>query len=176
MADLFSWRLLLAAILALAGCVERTLVVDTDPPGAQVYLDEELVRNEDGSPASTPVEIPFIFYGGREVLVRREGSLSEKRMVEVDPPAYELFPLDFFAENLIPYTFEDVHRVRIEMRPAPPPTGEARDELLRRAEEFRRLIPVSPGEEWPVPPPPAREASNADAEEGSGPANPTAHP
>mgnify|MGYP001572276338 CR=1 FL=1 len=138
--------LVLLSALALAGCVDRTLVVETDPPGALVYLDEEPVLDVDGKPALSPVEIPFVHYGTREIVVRRDGYISEKRMVVISPPAYEVFPIDFFSELLVPYTFEDVHTVDFRLSPIPAPTPAERDALRARGEEFRRKYPTEPTE------------------------------
>ena len=48
--------------LCLAGCVERLISVRSDPPGAAVLLD--------GDPVGvTPVEVPYTWYGTRDVTV-----------------------------------------------------------------------------------------------------------
>ena len=48
------------AVLALAGCVERRLTIQTKPQGAMVLLnDEEIGRS--------PVTVPFNWYGDYRV-------------------------------------------------------------------------------------------------------------
>jgi len=60
--------LLLLPLLCCA-CVERELVVQTEPSGARVYVDgvDRGVSTPDG------LRIPFEYYGTREVVVRLAG-------------------------------------------------------------------------------------------------------
>ena len=46
---------LLAAGLS-SGCVTRRMMITSDPPGAQVYVDGQPI-------GATPVERPFVYYG-----------------------------------------------------------------------------------------------------------------
>ena len=132
--------LFLAIALLSGGCVERTLLIETRPPGAIVFLDDELLRDDEGKPLLTPTKVSFHHYGTREVVVRREDHLSANRRVELAPPVYQIFPLDLFTDLLIPYTFQDLHRVEIELEPAPTPTETASGALLQRAREYREQL------------------------------------
>src|SRR5262245_32199714 len=53
--------------LAASGCVTRTLRVETDPPGARVWID-----GVEAGPS--PVEVPFTHYGAREIEARASES------------------------------------------------------------------------------------------------------
>jgi hypothetical protein len=124
---------LLVAFLALlaplaTGCVERALVVRSDPPGAQVFVDGRAI-------GTTPARLPFDHYGTREVMVRMERRESAgetvplapvTRMVEIDAPWYQYFPLDFAAEFLWPWTIVDERVVEVALVP------HTRAELLER--------------------------------------------
>ena len=58
---------MLAMTLALlAGCVERTIKITSQPSGALVYLNDEEVGR-------TPTEVRFTFYGDYSVILRKEG-------------------------------------------------------------------------------------------------------
>ena len=137
----------LTAALA-TGCVERQMVIRSEPAGAPVWVDEVRV-------GETPLTYPFHHYGTRRVRVgpiRDEHdaiAYSEtERLVEIPPPWYERFPLDFFSEVLYPWTLLDEHAVEFELLP-PSEEGELYGEerareVLKEAEEFREegLAPV----------------------------------
>ncbi|MHC5079610.1 MAG: PEGA domain-containing protein, partial [Planctomycetota bacterium] len=57
---------LLSLGVLVPGCVERTIEVRSDPPGAEVYLDRAFRGR-------TPVRLPFHHYGVREITVRKAG-------------------------------------------------------------------------------------------------------
>jgi hypothetical protein len=120
------WRPLAAAALlsvGAVGCVQRTLTVRTDPPGALVYLnDQEIGR--------TPVTRDFTFYGVYDVEIRMSGYESIKTTSPVIAPWWQWVPMDFFAEFL-PLT--DHHELAFTLRP-PNERNEEADLLVRRAE------------------------------------------
>lgn len=125
--------LAVALLSASSACVERRLIVRTDPPGAAVYVDGSLVGRSD--PEEGSLEVPFVHYGTRRVVVRAAGRYPERRDVELAPPWYQYFPLGFFSELLWPGTLVDRHE------PAPfvlAPRGEpaAPEELERAAESY----------------------------------------
>lgn len=56
----------LGAAVSLAGCVERTISITSDPSGALVFLnDEEIGR--------TPCEASFLHYGTYDVRIVKDG-------------------------------------------------------------------------------------------------------
>lgn len=112
-------------------CVERGLVVRSDPPGARIFLD--------GAPrGETPAAIPFTYYGTREVVLRAPGRKTKRVVVHLDAPWYELMPIDFFAEVLWPGTIRDEHVVEVVLEPAPPAGDADLEALETRAEAQRR--------------------------------------
>lgn len=122
-------------ILPAVGCVKRTLTITTDPPGATVVVDGETV-------GVTPLEMPFTFYGTREILLEKEGYSTFKAKHTEHSPVWELFPFDFVPEVMIPFTIHDAREVQFTMTPLSEPLPEA---LLQRAEEMRRAAnPVAP--------------------------------
>ena len=59
----------------LGGCVLRSLTVNSEPPGAMVYLDDELI-------GETPVTTTFTYYGTRKITLEKvdaEGRLLYER-------------------------------------------------------------------------------------------------
>lgn len=107
-----SWLGGLLLLAVAAGCVERRMVITTEPPGAVVY--DESYRPL----GATPVDRPFTYYGKYRFTVVKDG--YETLVVEecVQPPWYEYFPLDFVSENLIPWTIRDVRRFHYRLLPA----------------------------------------------------------
>lgn len=149
-----SRALLLACIaipLAATGCVDRALVIRSDPPGATVFVDGKEI-------GTTPARLPFQHYGTREVMVRmeRRDRTGEEiplapvtRMVEVDAPWYQYFPIDLFTEFLWPGIIHDEHVVEVALVP------HELDELQERFETRAR----AQGVRLPFDPPPAPEGA-----------------
>jgi hypothetical protein len=116
------------AILSLlaTGCVVREMFIRSDPPDAKVFIDAE----EKGV---TPCSVRFTFYGKREVVLRKEGYLSTKKVVSLSTPWYEYFPLDFVCEILLPVPIRDTHEFDFKLEKIPVEGGS--EELLKRARE-----------------------------------------
>ena len=127
--------LLATVSLSLAGCVERTLTVRSDPPGARIYLDD-VERGE------TPCTFEFNFYGHRELVLRKDGHETTKQIIEVKAPLHSIFPLDVFFDLIWPLTIEENHFYEVVLQPLTRPDAE---KLIFRAKELReRLHSPSP--------------------------------
>ncbi len=123
-----------AFLIASTSCVERILQVRSDPSGAAVYVNGEEV-------GTTPLDRPFTFYGTVEVTLRARGRLSHRELKALDPPWYEMFPLDLFSEMVVPWRMRDVHAVEVVLTPSPSEVTEAqRADLERRSAELRALV------------------------------------
>lgn len=128
---------LLAPLLPLlggcAGGVDRTIVVESEPPGALVYLNDQEVGR-------TPVEVPFLWYGTYDVRLRKEGYEAVKTRRRVWAPLWQIPPFDLLAE-LVPFPLEDRHRLAFTMEPLPEGVDQA--ELIQRAERLRGRLESS---------------------------------
>ena len=92
------------ALALLPGCLERKLEVKTTPPDATVTVDgRELKRADKDGPAV----LEFEHYGTRRIVVRREGYRAQDRLVTLDPPWYQIFPIDLVTDVVIPWTIDD---------------------------------------------------------------------
>ena len=119
------------AALALNGCVERTLTVQSNPPHALVFMnDEEAGR--------TPFTRPFIWYGTYEVQVRMEGYEPLKTATPVIAPWWQWMPFDFIAE-LLPLHLKDPHTVRYTLAAARPQRDDPQA-LLEHAQQLREQL------------------------------------
>ena len=127
----------IGAILAcclLGGCVERLVTIRSDPPGATVKLDDEVV-------GQTPCEVGYTWYGTREFTVELPGYRSTSRLVELSPPWWQFFPLDLLTDVFLPFTIRDQRNLRVLLDPEPATIEEAAA-VLKRADETRRRLDV----------------------------------
>ena len=148
---------LFALAVAAGGCVERKMMIRSDPPGAVITLDGERLENR------TPAEVPFDFGGTRGVTLSAPGYRLLDATAEVEDPWFTYFPLDVFAEFLWPGTIEDVQQFDYALVPYGRESAESDDavrrkldELKLRAESFRAGGAEGPRE--PPPPPPPEDA------------------
>lgn len=147
-----------ASLLGAAGCVERKMLLRSDPPGAMITLDGQALEKR------TPAEVPFDFGGTRAVTLSLPGHRVLETTAELTDPWFTYFPLDLGAEFLWPGTIEDVQTFDWKLEPYAPQLtpdlkAEAKkrlSELKLRAEEYRAGGSEGPGK---VPPPaPAGDA------------------
>lgn len=114
---------LLLGLISLGGCaVKRTMVLESEPTGALVFLNGEEV-------ARTPAEIPLEWYGKYDVTVRKEGYETLKEQRWVTAPWWQWVPIDLVAE-LLPVPLHDRRRLDFKLESAKP--GD--DFVLERAE------------------------------------------
>lgn len=101
--------LLAAALLGAGGCVERVLKVESDPPGALVYLNDQEVGR-------TPVEKEFLWYGTYDLQLRKEGYKTLSARPRVWAPWWQIIPLDLLTE-LLPFPLVDRAELSYTMKP-----------------------------------------------------------
>ena len=98
------------ALLLLSGCVQRILRIESDPPGASVYVNGKAA-------GKTPLEHPFDFYGEFEIVLRHTDHQSKRIVHEASPPWYAYFPMDMIVEFLLPiFPLHDVHRIEASLQ------------------------------------------------------------
>lgn len=138
------------------GCVRRRLTVRTNPPGAAVYVDRQLI-------GSSPASSAFVYSGTRHIEVVADGYRTEKVLRKISPPWYQIPPFDFFSETLWPWEIRDERIIDITMVPAQPLAAE---ELSSRANTLRMQAqqglasslppPVAPPQPFVMPPSPGQ--------------------
>src|SRR5436190_16711517 len=100
----FALLLWAGAAAALAGCVDRRFVVETNVPGAQVSWD--------GVPIGpSPADSRWEYAGYYEFKAVAPGYEPLTQRVLFAPKWYQYPPFDFVAEVLWPFRVEDVRRV-----------------------------------------------------------------
>jgi hypothetical protein len=128
------WLLALVALACLcqAGCVQRRLTIRSNPPGALVYVDNHEI-------GTTPVATDFIYYGTRQIRLVKDGYETLTVLQPVPTPWYQYFPIDFFAENIVPGEIRDERVFDFVLTPQIIVPG---DQLLQRAEDLRRTTRI----------------------------------
>jgi hypothetical protein len=133
------------------------MTIRSNPPGAQVYVDDYPI-------GKTPVSAPFTFYGTRDIRLVRDGYETLNVKQRFPAPWYQFTPVDLVADNLWPWEVRDERVVDLQMVPQKiVPT----EQLLSRAENLRRGTQVGyisplpnapPVPTAPLAPPPALQA------------------
>jgi hypothetical protein len=101
----------IAACCLSTGCVRRRLTVRTSPPGAQVFVDDQEI-------GTTPCSSSFVYYGpGRKVTLIKDGYRTETLYQKLNPPWYQIPPLDFISENLSTREIRDERIVDVQLVP-----------------------------------------------------------
>lgn len=135
----------------LTGCVERRMVITSDPPADLVLINNHPV-------SAAPADYGFVYYGTYKITLIKEGYQTLVVEQKVPTPWYEYMPLDFVSENLWPRRIEDVHRFHYQLCPL---ETVQTDPLLSEAERLRsrgRTLPQSEGVQ-PAPPKPKNESN-----------------
>jgi hypothetical protein len=136
--------LVCSLLLALVGtgCVQRTLTVKSDPPGAIVSLNGVEVGR-------TPIQRDFIWYGVYDVELRKEGYEPLKKRGDVIAPWWQWVPLDFFTE-FVP--LHDKHTLMYRMEPLKEVSADPKV-MLHNAAELRPMLQSSKNTRIPDPHP-----------------------
>lgn len=115
-------------IVTNLGCLRRRLTVRSNPPGALVYVDDVEI-------GQTPVSVPFVYYGTRTIRLEKDHYQTVEVQEKINPPWYQIPPLDFVSEVLVPMEIRDERGVNIDLQPMQM-TNET--EVLGRANQIRQ--------------------------------------
>ena len=136
-----------AATALLSGCVERRLVITSDPTGAAVELNGVDVGR-------TPLEVDFTYYGVYDVLVSRDGYDTLRTTADADAPWYEWPGIDIVSQATPPTdrTLIEWHFVLVES--TPDETG-----LLERARRTQETFAAQATSTEDVPATPTNDST-----------------
>lgn len=119
-----------ALVVVGQGCLERYIVVTSDPPGAIVELNGEEVGR-------TPTRTAFTYYGVYDLRLSREGfEPVHDRLDASQAPPWDWPGLDLIAE-LLPVPFSHTVERHVELAPSDAASNEP-GALAERAEAMRR--------------------------------------
>lgn len=114
-------------MLTSVGCVRRRLMVRTNPAGATVSIDNQVI-------GTTPAASSFVYYGTREIRIEKDGYRTETIRRKIHPPWYQLPGIDFVAETVWPGEIRDERIIDVELVPK---ELEPTDTVLQRADSLR---------------------------------------
>jgi len=119
-----------------SGCVRRIVSINSQPPGAEVYFNHNLI-------GQTPCTHEFLYYGGYHLELVKEGYANLNTTLKLRGPIYEYFPLSFFSELVIPWELTDEHNFTFELE-----KGEAKKPIISLIKQAQPpLPPLSPLED-----------------------------
>ncbi len=121
----------LLASMALTGCVERWMTIETVPEKADIYLDGR-------SLGESPVTVPFTHYGTREIVCRKEGYLPRRAREVMEAPSFQEFPWDFYYETLTSDQFTDHRTYRYVLEPTSE-SDTSRERVEEKMSEAREM-------------------------------------
>ena len=114
-------------LVGAAGCVERKLTINTDPAGAQVFLNDEEI-------GVSPVTASFNWYGDYNITIRKQGCETLQTHRKLQAPWFDLFPFDFLTQVLYPGRIVDSREWSFELAPQ---KEIGREELIKSAEQIK---------------------------------------
>jgi hypothetical protein len=95
--------------------------------GALVYIDNEEV-------GTSPVSTGFTYYADREIRLVKDGYETVTLVQPIRAPWWDSLFLEFFTENLLPFTLRDERLFQYEL---PPAALVRTDEVLHRGQQLR---------------------------------------
>ncbi len=113
-------------ILTTCGCLRRRMTINSNPPGATVYVDGHQI-------GKTPVSTDFTYYGTRNIRLEMDNYQTMVVKQKVTPPWYEFPPLDFFTETFSANEIKDHHVWTYDLQQS---TISSDDQIMERAENF----------------------------------------
>ncbi len=147
------------------------MTIRTNPPGAVVYVDDYEI-------GATPVSTNFVHYGTRRIRIAKDGYETLTVEQPIPAPWYQVPPLDFFAETVIPVEIRDHRTLNYQLAPqrvVPPDQLRGRAEDLRaRANMASAAVAASPPASGPAVQAPAATPLQPPAPPAAWPAPPSA--
>lgn len=124
----------LLLIVCSSGCVRRRMTVRSNPPGALVFVDGQEVGR-------TPVATSFTYYGTRNIRLIKDGYETISVNQPFRAPWYQVPPLDFVSENMVPNEIRDDREVNFELVPR---VNVSMNDVLIHADQLRsEVVPAS---------------------------------
>ena len=112
---------------ASLGCVERRFVVNSEPPGALVLMNNKPI-------GYAPGDNHFVYYGNYHFTLIKPCYATLQVDQKVPPPWYEIPPLDLISEILWPWHIEDVRTFSYQLQPV---ASTSPDDVLNRGQSLR---------------------------------------
>ena len=124
------WLLPCLVWLCATGCVERRMTIRTNVDsqgGALVSIDDQEV-------GYSPVSTGFTYYADREIRLIKDGHETVTVIQPVKAPWWDSLLVEFFVENLWPFTLRDDREFRYDL---PPTVAVGTGEVIQRGQQLR---------------------------------------
>ena len=103
---------LVALCVLVSGCVRRQLTIRSEPPGATIMVNDEVV-------GATPYSYDFLWYGWHRISLTKDGFERLDDRVNLTAPPSLWIPFDL-AMELLPVTFRDDRQFSYQLAPLQP--------------------------------------------------------
>lgn len=110
------------------------MTIRSDPPGALVIVDGEEI-------GYTPASIDFTYYGTREITLVKDAYETLTTLQTVPAPWYQIVPLDFVSDNLLPFKVTNRHEYTYTLQRQ---EIVSKRQLLDRANSLRSEAQIAP--------------------------------
>lgn len=109
------------------GCVHRRVTINSNPAGALVRIDGKDI-------GYTPASFDYTWHGTREVQLLKDGYETQTQLIDIKPPWYQKFPLDFVSDNFLGHQTRDHRRFDMQMHPKQPDVS---SDVIERGRSLR---------------------------------------
>ena len=120
----------LLLITSSTGCVQRKLIIQSQPEGAFVSIDRQPI-------GYTPVAVDFTYYGTRDIQLEKDGYKVTRVQQRIRPPWYDKFPISLFSNHFSPRELRDERLLDFALEPRVQPNENL---LIDRANQLRGNI------------------------------------
>jgi len=126
--------LALMLLVFAPGCVRRRMLIRSNPPGAMVYVDNQPI-------GMTPAATDFVYYGTRELRLVKPGFETLTVDQPIPAPWYQIPPLDFVSENMVPRKIQDYRTLSYNLVPQ---VIVPKAQILERGQQLRQHTQQGP--------------------------------
>jgi hypothetical protein len=113
--------------LFLTGCVQRRLLVRSQPEGAFVSIDNQPI-------GPTPLAAPYTYSGTRQIRLEKDGFKTVEVEQRIRPAWYDTFPISLVTNNFWPHELRDERVLEFQLEPK---SQADENLLLDRANQLR---------------------------------------
>lgn len=128
-----------ALAMAGGGCLERSITITSQPPGARVWLNEVEIGR-------TPVTTRFKFHGDYDIRLVKQGFEPVHAVRAAEAPLHETPGIDLIA-SAMPWTYSSDFVWDFVLEPAleqTQPPAELEAGLLERADALKARLDAEP--------------------------------
>lgn len=117
-------------LVSFTGCVQRRLVVRSQPEGAFVSIDNQPIGR-------TPLSAPYTYSGTRNIRIEKDGFKTVEVEQNIRPAWFDTFPVSLVTNNFWPREIRDERVLDFQLEPR----SQANESfLLDRANQLRNNV------------------------------------